>query len=279
MFVNDFAEGVYNDFLYDCYIANLRLTNEDWEWYGKEEHHIELPERDGGVLTPLNSQPLTTYQHWIAGVWQSEILGKCCFACVPKGVLPVFLDQLRAKWQTHHAKEVNEKTGTKIVNNGKMWITDGLSQKLIHPQENIPTGWKRGRVPHSEETRRKISEKGKGRPTSEETRAKLRARPSAWKGRKHTPESKTKQSESAKNRKPHTRNTPRKFGSDNPNHGKKWFCNAEKTKEGMFFSGEQPEGWVLGKKIRATGHKLSRETKQKMQEAQRARRLKEKEGG
>jgi hypothetical protein len=90
---------LYDEFLYDCYIANQRLTDEDWIYYGKEKHHIEIPARDEGVLTPLNSQPLTTYQHWIAGVLQSEVLGKCCFAFVPKGALPAELETLRIKWE------------------------------------------------------------------------------------------------------------------------------------------------------------------------------------
>jgi len=215
--------------------------------------------------------------HWMAGVLQSEILSKCCFACVPKGVLPPLFEILREKWQREYAKERYAQTGHKISNRGKMWVTDGIEQRLIHRSEPIPVGWQKGRLPHTNETRKKISEKGKGRPISEETRTKLRARPSAWKGKKHTLESKIKQSESAKNRKPHTRNSPKKFGSDNHNHGKKWFSNAGKTEEGMFFTGEQPEGWILGKKKRTTGYKLPEETKQKMKKAQQTRRTNEKE--
>ena len=90
---------LYDEFLYDCYVANQRLTDEEWKYYGREEHHIEIPNRDGGLLTPLNSQYLTTYQHWIAGVLQSEVLGKLCFAFVPVGVLPDWLETLRIKWQ------------------------------------------------------------------------------------------------------------------------------------------------------------------------------------
>lgn len=91
-------EDVYLDFLYDCHVANKNLTTEDWEVFGKENHHVSIPKQDGGELTPLNSQYLTTYQHWIAGVLQSKVLQKCCFACVPKGVLPPYLEELRLKW-------------------------------------------------------------------------------------------------------------------------------------------------------------------------------------
>jgi len=98
-------EEVYDDYLYDCYIANRCLTEEDWLYYGREEHHIEVPNRDGGMLTPLNSQYLTTYQHWIAGVLQSEVLQKVCFAAVPKNTLRGSIESLRLKWAVHSARE------------------------------------------------------------------------------------------------------------------------------------------------------------------------------
>ena len=186
-----FVEDIYSDFLYDCYISNQRLTNEDWEYYGREDHHIELPERDGGVLTPLNSQPLTTYQHWMAGTLQSELLGKCCFACIPKGKLPPLFETLRDKWQREYAKERYAQTGHKINNRGKMWITDGIEQRMIHRSESLPAGWQKGRLPHTQETRRKISEVQKGRDTSHMLRAR-EGLPNPWLGRKHSEESKEK---------------------------------------------------------------------------------------
>jgi hypothetical protein len=105
-------EEVYDDYLYDCHIANKRLTPEEWQYYGREEHHIEIPSRDGGVLTPLNSQHLTTYQHWVAGVLQSEVLQKCCFAYVPKNRLPKDLEKLRIKWRVATGSE-NGKKGSR----------------------------------------------------------------------------------------------------------------------------------------------------------------------
>ena len=101
-------EKVYEDYLYDCHIANQRLTPEGWAFYGKEEHHIEIPNRDGGVLTPCNSQYLTTYQHWVAGVLQSEVLQKGCFSMVPKKSIPPHLEDLRKKWVLDLAREGNE---------------------------------------------------------------------------------------------------------------------------------------------------------------------------
>jgi hypothetical protein len=192
-----FVEDIYADFLFDCHIANLRLSGEDWEWYGREEHHIELPERDGGILTPLNSQPLTTYQHWIAGVLQSEVLGKCCFACVPKGVLPPMFEMLRLKWARTHNRDILLAT----KNRGKMWINDGIENRMIHRSEPIPPGWERGRLSFSEEHRRNIGKATQGRQITDETRAKLKARPNAWIGRKHTEESKQKMREAKQRRK------------------------------------------------------------------------------
>jgi len=134
-----FVEDIYADLLFDCYIANQHLTDEDWHYYGREEHHIEIPNRDGGVLTPLNSQPLTTYQHWMAGVLQSEMLGKCCFAVVPKDVLPPMFEMLRWKWASHHGKQ----------------------KQPPHPSgENHPRHGKK----HTPQARHKMSEKKKGRP-------------------------------------------------------------------------------------------------------------------
>ncbi len=98
-------EEVYDDYLYDCHIANKRLTPEEWQFYGREEHHIEIPNRDGGVLTPLNSQHLTTHQHWVAGVLQSEVLQKCCFAYVPRGALSGPINDLRLKWAKISSQE------------------------------------------------------------------------------------------------------------------------------------------------------------------------------
>lgn len=93
-----YVEDIYYDYLHDCYQANKRLTDDDWMWYGRELHHIEVPDCEGGAHHPLNSQYLTTYQHWVAGVLQSEMLGRVCFAFVPKGVLPDWIESLRVKW-------------------------------------------------------------------------------------------------------------------------------------------------------------------------------------
>ena len=135
-------ENFYLDYLYDCYIANLQLTEEDWDYYGRETHHVEIPERDGGLLTPLNSQKLTVYQHWVAGVLQSELLGKCCFAMVPKNVLPLKIDKLRVKWHSHHGKEVLPN------HSGKMWINNGVKETYASRKIEIPEGWVTGRLPN-----------------------------------------------------------------------------------------------------------------------------------
>lgn len=101
-----YVEDIYCDYLYDCYQANKRLTDDDWMWYGRELHHIEIPNCNGGIHHPLNSQHLTTYQHWVAGVLQSEMLGKQCFAFVPKGVLPTWIEILRLKWSADQNRRI-----------------------------------------------------------------------------------------------------------------------------------------------------------------------------
>lgn len=106
------AEKVYDDFLYDCHIVNQRLTEEDWLYYGREEHHIEVPNREGGLLTPLNSQFLTNYQHWVAGVLQSEVLKKKCYAFVPKETLPNWLEKLRKKWNADYNRSMSKTRNT-----------------------------------------------------------------------------------------------------------------------------------------------------------------------
>lgn len=128
------AEKVYDDFLYDCYIANRRLTPEEWAYYGKEEHHIEIPNRDGGLLTPCNSQYLTTYQHWIAGILQSEVLQKCCFAYVPRNVLQGTVEQLRSKWQNVSSLEAAAK-GCKKGGEATYRMELGIHAPEWHKQE------------------------------------------------------------------------------------------------------------------------------------------------
>lgn len=124
-----FVEDIYYDFLYDCYRANRRLSPEDWLLYGRELHHIEIPNCLGGPLGPLNEQYLTTYQHWIAGVLQSELVGHKCFAFVPVNALPPILETLRNKWsklhitknlhtpERHEKRRANKKSADQLASN------------------------------------------------------------------------------------------------------------------------------------------------------------------
>lgn len=135
---------LYDEYLYDCYVANQRLTEEDWRYYGKENHHIEIPNRDAGVLTPLNSQYLTTYQHWIAGVLQSEVLGKCCFAFIPAGILPSYLEALRVKWHATVAAEagrIGGKTGDLSNRNRNVSLNRWAKLTLEERSEQAKKAW------------------------------------------------------------------------------------------------------------------------------------------
>jgi hypothetical protein len=106
---------LYDNFLMDCHQANKRLTPEDWEWFGCELHHVDIPACEGGELTPLNSQPLTLVQHWKAGVLQSEVWGRKCFAFVPAGVLPQFFEELRKKWDASQLSSEHQSLASQCV--------------------------------------------------------------------------------------------------------------------------------------------------------------------
>lgn len=64
------------------------------------------------------------------------------------------------------------------MNKGTKWYTNGIRQLCLHPYEEIPEGFHRGRLKSSEETRRKVSQslignsRKKGKKESESTRRK-----------------------------------------------------------------------------------------------------------
>ena len=249
-----FVEDIYCDFLYDCYIANQRLTEEDWLYYGKETHHLEIPKCQGGELTPLNSQDLTSYQHWVAGVLQSEIVGRKCFAMVPKGVLPPMFEELRLRWQAHHNRtakfplksreeyaEMGRNGGKKNKGKPGRKLTDAEIQRFRQYAS----------LPKTEEHRQKLRENYYDisgwiwiTNGSEETMVPSEfVLPPGWiQGRRPiSDETKKKMSK-------------RKSGEGNPMFGvtpktkqMKWFKNLEQVVEKMFIPGEEPSGWVKGR--------------------------------
>ena len=253
-----FIEDIYCDFLYDCYVANQRLTTEDWESYGKENHHIEIPNCEGGLLTALNSQDLTTFQHWVAGVLQSEVIGRKCFAMIPRGVLPPHLEVLRIKWDSLQLTREHQVMAGKCV-----------------PLDHLKTIGKIGGSKNKGKPGRKLSEKEIERfrkyaaqPKTEGHKQKLRENyydisgwvwitdgvdetmvapgvefPQGWElGRKPVPkETRKKMSD-------------RMTGSNNPMFGvepktkqMRWYKNLTEIVEKMYIPGEEPEGWVKGR--------------------------------
>jgi hypothetical protein len=249
-----FVEDIYSDFLYDCYIANLRLTAEDWNWYGREVHHVEVPECEGGLLTPLNSQPLTTYQHWIAGILQSEVVGRKCFAMVPKGVLPPLFEMLRIKWQTHHNRTANftRRTSEEYAEIGRV----GGSKNKGKPgrkrtAKEIERFREMASQPKSEETKRKLREnrfKVDGwvwiTNSFEETMVPPEySLPPGWVyGRKPISAETRKRKSKATSGK----NNPM-FGVEPKTKQMRWYKNLSQVTEKMFIPGEEPTGWVRGR--------------------------------
>ncbi len=246
---------VYDDYLYDCYLANRSLTPEDWELYGKEVHHVEVPDCEGGLLTPLNSQALTSYQHWVAGVLQSEVVGRKCFAMVPSGVLPGALELLRLKWQAHHNRTANFKKRSR-EEYAELGRKGGRKNK----------GQKRG--PHTEERKKKIGEANRGKTRTEETLQRMRENCLGPKGRvwvtNGTEESMVLVGQplpegwrvGRKESSTQTRDLRSKAnsGSNNPMYGvtpktkgMRWYKNPTERLEKMFTPGEEPNGWVTGR--------------------------------
>jgi len=87
---------------------------------------------------------------------------------------------------------------------GKKWITNGLEDKLIYKDENIPDGWKNGRSKglnygeRSEEFKQKMRELKKGIPLSEKHRKSLVGLKRGMIGKTHSIETKLKQSMASK---------------------------------------------------------------------------------
>jgi hypothetical protein len=252
------TENFYDDYLYDCRVANSILSVDDWEYYGKEVHHVEIPKCEGGVLTPLNSQPLTAYQHWVAGVLQSELVGRKCFAMIPKGVLPGWLESLRIKWQTHHNRTANftrrsREEYAEMGRKGGLTNKGRIGRKLT--EQEIEKFILMASQPKSEEHKQKLRENAYDitgwiwiTNGEEETMVPPGSiLPQGWgSGRKPvTEETRKKQSE-------------RTSGENNPMYGvtpktknMRWYKDLKNIVEKMFVPGEEPAGWVKG---RLTAH-------------------------
>ena len=174
---------------------------------------------------------------------------------VPKGVLPLYLEELRKKWQTWY-----NQTTVFSVRPAEAYSAMGK----VGGSKN--KGQVRG--PHSEERRKKIGDKIRGQKRGPETLQKMREKchdmsgwfwitngdeetmvppdhvlPETWiKGRK-SPSEKTREKISKINQ-----------GSGNPMFGvtpkskhMRWYKNTITVTENMFVPGEEPDGWVKGR--------------------------------
>jgi hypothetical protein len=143
--------------------------------------------------------------------------------------------------------------------------TKGKMSKL-NKGENNPSYGKRGKnsplygKSHSEETKKKMSEKAKGRCLSYDTKRKLseanKGENNYWYGKSHSEQTKRKMSEAQKGENNHnygksaSNETKRKIseakkGENNPAYGTKWWNDGCGN---IIRSKECPEeGWVLGR--------------------------------
>lgn len=167
-------------------------------------------------------------------------------------------------WHCHHRRETDENLTIKqLVKMGLYYDRPASELIFLPPNEHISSHQK-GREPwnkgipgteefrkkmsevtsgkknpfygkhHTEETKRRLSEAHKGKHLSEETIRKI---VEAHKGKPLSLIHRQKLSESAKERFSDPTKTP--------TYKKPWYNNGEK--EGHFFEGKQPEGWVRGR--------------------------------
>jgi len=110
--------------------------------------------------------------------------------------------------------------GSGFVCQDYTWITNKVAEKLLPPGEDVPEGWKAGRLPVTAEARKKMTD------------------------------SQTKREE----------NPFRKKGKDSMSHGRKWVTTPEKDQEKYLKPGEEaPEGWIPGRMKRPPRSAESRE--------------------
>ena len=185
---------------YLSYTYLIGWTEHDTWYYGVRTANKHEPENDLWVHYFTSSKHVTKFRelHGEPDVVQiDETFDSKVDAC---------------DYETRKLKELNILNETKWLNRninhvikneihpnvGKMsiWNPSLRKAKFIKVHEPIPVGWKKGRVPMSEESRQKMKNAWRKRrliPVSEETRKKLSE---ANKGRKHSEETKAKISRS-----------------------------------------------------------------------------------
>lgn len=74
------------------------------------------------------------------------------------------LKELRAKSSAAWERTIEYKKNSANGQRGKRWITDGVIAKPLYPGDPMPNGFKYGRLPCSEESKRKNRESQAGKP-------------------------------------------------------------------------------------------------------------------
>jgi hypothetical protein len=213
----------------------------------KHKHHIK-PKHEGGTDDPENLIELSIEEHveihrllyeengkiqdflaWkgLAGLMTKEEIVKSLLSYAGKkggssgkGVTGKRANGAIANWEKNKDKllEVLRENGKKYGHLGGpkrdwIWIHNEKENKKILASEEIPKGWQLGRLPMSDETKRKIKSSCAG----------------INKGVKRSDEQKEALSKFRK--------------------GKKWYHSPD-GKTGMFKENEKPLGWLAGRNIK-----------------------------
>ncbi len=133
----------------------LRAQNRVLEGYN-ESHHI-VPKCMGGTDEPLNLVDLTPEEHFLAHMLLVKIYPahKSLIYAVQKMCIPTAGRPKRKMygWLKRRFSEYMSETrrGSGNTQYGMMWITDGSINKKIPKDEDIPSGWQKGRFIPSKE--------------------------------------------------------------------------------------------------------------------------------
>ena len=194
--------------------------------YG-EVHHV-VPRSEGGSDDPSNLVKLTAREHYVAHLLLARIYNDSKMWSAVIYMRTGRQKQRNFKFNSRLYEKARKEFGKLHSEHMKMLARTTDFRKKISIGK---TGKTHKGTPHSEETKRKLSQIRKGTKASEETRRKLselrKGKPSGMKGKHLSIETKKKLSAVLKGKRV----------------GTKWYTNGIVTKQLL----ECPEGWWRGK--------------------------------